>query len=66
MKKVCCVNCDKYKKFKKSKISYISEKTLVLSINCSKCENEDEKILKEEESIEVLKIFGLIKNIQLL
>ena len=66
MKKVCCVNCGKYRKFKKSKISYISEKTLVLSINCCKCENEDEKILKEEESIEVLKIFGLIKNIQLL
>ena len=66
MKKVCCVNCGKYRKFKKSKISYISEKTLVLSINCSKCENENEKILKEEESIEVLKVFSLIKNIQLL
>ena len=48
MTKVCCVICGKYRKCKKSKISYISEKTLVLSINCSKCENEDEKILKEE------------------
>ena len=66
MKKVCCVICGKYRKCKKSKISYISEKTLVLSINCSKCENENEKILKEEESIEVLKVFSLIKNIQLL
>ena len=48
MTKVCFVICGKYRKCKKSKISYISEKTLVLSINCSKCENEDEKILKEE------------------
>ena len=66
MKKFCCVICGKYRKFKISKISYISEKTLVLSINCSKCEDEDEKILKEEESIEVVKIFALIKNVQLL
>ena len=37
-------------------------KKLVLSIICSKCENEDEKLLKEEESIEILKILGLIEN----
>ena len=42
---------------------YLLEKTLVLSIICSKCENEDEKIFKEEESIEILKILGLIENI---
>ena len=53
----------KYRKFEKSKISYILEKTLVLSITCRKCKNEDEKILKEEESIEILKTFGLIENI---
>ena len=34
-------------------MSYIFEKTLVLSIICSKCENKDEKIFKEEESIEI-------------
>ena len=28
----------------------------------SKSENEDEKIFKEEESMEVLKVFGLIKK----
>ena len=33
-----------------------------ISIICSKSENEDEKIFKEE-SIETLKILGLIKNI---
>ena len=30
---------------------------------CSKCENEEEKIFKEEESIEILKVLGLIKDI---
>ena len=38
-------------------------KTLVLSIICSKYKNEDEKIFKEEESIEILKILDLIENI---
>ena len=32
-----------------------------MSYLCSKCENEDEKIIKEEEQIEILKIIGLIK-----
>ena len=59
-----CVICGKCKNFKNPKISYIFErKTLLLSIICSKCENEHEKIFKEEESIEILKIPGLIKNI---
>ena len=63
MKKLYCVICGKYRKFEKPKISYILEKTLILSIICSKCKNEDEKIFKEEESIEILKIIGLIENI---
>ena len=53
-----------YRKFQSSKISNLLEKTLVLSIICSNCENEDEKIFKEKESIETLKIFGLINNIE--
>ena len=52
MKKLCCIICGKYKKFEKPKISYLSEQTIVLSIICSKCKNEDEKLFKEEESIE--------------
>ena len=64
MKKLYCVICSKYRKFEKPKISYLLEKTLVLSIICSKCKNEDEKIFKEEESIEILKILGLINNIE--
>ena len=58
MKKLYCVICGKYRKFEKPKISYLLEKTLVLSIICSKCKNEDEKLFKEEESIEILKILG--------
>ena len=43
MKKLCCVICGKYRKFEKSKISYLLEKVVVLCITCSKCKNEDEK-----------------------
>ena len=63
MKKIYCIICGEYRKCEKPKISYIFEEILVLSIICSNCENEDEKIFKEEESIEILKIIGLIENI---
>ena len=63
MKKIYCVICDNYRKFDIPKISYILEKTLVLSIICSKCKSENEKIFKEEESSEILKILGLSENI---
>ena len=53
--------CRKYRIFKKPELSYIFEK--YISIICSKCENEDEKIFKEEGSIEILKILGLTENI---
>ena len=55
MKKLYCVICGNYGKFEKPKVSYLLEKTLVLSIICGKCKNEDEKLFKIEESIEVLK-----------
>ena len=63
MKQLYCVVCGKWRKFEKSKISYLLEKTLVLSIICSKCKNEDGKIFKEEESIKTLKVFSLIQII---
>lgn len=44
------------------KLSYLFKKTLALSIICSKCENDDEKISKEGEPIEMLKFLGVIKN----
>ena len=49
------------RKFEKPKILYLLEKTLVLSIICSKCKNEDKKLFKEDESIEILKILGWLK-----
>ena len=63
MKTLYCVNSSKYRKFEKPKRSYLLEKTLVLSIIYSKCKNEDEKLFKEGEPIEILKIIGLIENI---
>ena len=52
---------------KKPKISYIlkkkNKKKTVLSIIGSKCENVDEKIIKEEDPNEILKLLSLIKNI---
>ena len=63
MKKLYCVICGKYRKFEKPEISYLLEKTLVLCIICSKCKDKDEKLFKEVESIETLKILNLIENI---
>ena len=63
MKKLYCVICGKYRKFEKPKMSYLLEKTLVLSVICSECNNEDKLLFKEQESIEILKILGLIENI---
>ena len=56
MKELYCAIYSKYRKCEKPKTSYLSEKRLVLSIICSKCKNEDEKSLKEEDAI-------VIKNI---
>ena len=42
---------------------HFRKKTLVFSVIFSKCKNEDKKIFKEEESIKILKILGLIENI---
>ena len=48
----------------KTKISYILKKTLSLSISYSKCGHEYEKAFKEKESIGILKVLGLINNIE--
>ena len=63
MKKLYCVICGKYRKSEKPKNSHLLQKTLVLSIICSKCKNEDEKLFKKEESIEILKVLGLPESI---
>ena len=63
MTKLCCVICRKCSKFERPKISYLLEKILALFIICSKCQIEDAKFFKEEESIDILKILDLIENI---
>ena len=60
VKKIYCIICGKYVKFKNTKITYIFEKALVLSTTCSKSDNKDEKHLKKKAfeksiSIEILK-----------
>ena len=47
MKKLYCFICGKNRQFRKPKISYVLEKALALSINCSKRKNKDEKLFKE-------------------
>ena len=63
MKKLDFVIWNKQRKFEKPEISYLLEKT-VLSIIFSKYKKEDEKIFKEEESIQILKILGLNNYIE--
>ena len=55
MKNLFCVICSKHRKFEKPKISQL--------LHCNKCKNENERIFKDKESIEMLKIIGLIENI---
>ena len=64
MRKIYCIVCDKHRKFKSPKISYIFKKILSLGIFCNKCGNEYKKTYKEEESIEILKSFVLITNME--
>ena len=60
MKKIIFPEC-KHKKFKNTKISNIFNK-MVPSIICDNCGGND-KIFKEEESIKIFRILGLINNI---
>ena len=53
MKKLYWVISGKHRIFEKRKLSYRKHK----------CTNDDEKIFKEEESIEILNLLGLFKNI---
>ena len=55
------INIENFKKLK----YYIFKKTLSISIVYGKCGHEYEKIFKEEESVEILEMLGLINNIVL-
>ena len=43
---------------------YIFDKTLLLSRACDKCYSNDEKIFWLEESTEILKIIGLVNDVE--
>ena len=59
MKKLYCV----IENLRKLKCHTSWKKTLFLSIICRNWKNKDEKMFREEESIEILTILGLIENI---
>ena len=63
VKILCCVICGRYRRFQKPKVSYLLEKVISLSITCRKYKNKGEKLFREQEPIEIIKIFGLIENI---
>ena len=44
-------------------LKYTSSIKKVFSFICDKCSSNDYKLFKEEESIEILKVLGLIDNI---
>ena len=58
MKKLYFFIWGKYRKVEKTKISYLLEKTPILSNSSI----EDEKLFKREKIIEILKILGWIEN----
>ena len=66
MKNIYCIVCDEYRKYRNPKISYIFEKikALVLSVICSKCDNKDKKMFKEEELNEISKMLDSVNNIE--
>ena len=61
MKNVYCIKCNKYIKLKNPKTLCIFHEILILPIIFDKCNNDDEKIFKEQESIQILKILDLIE-----
>ena len=63
IRKTYCIKCKKYKEFKKPKISYVFViKHYFFLVFARECKWR-EKIFMEGESIEILKILGLINNI---
>ena len=61
MKKYIALFPVRKKKIEKPQITYLlQKKTLVISIICRKCKNENEKLSKDGESTDILRILGLI------
>ena len=45
--KIYCIKCNKFRKFMNSKISCFFYKTLVLSINRSKCGDSNDRVFND-------------------
>ena len=58
---IYCIKCNKYWKFKNSKVSCIFNKTLIFFFISNTCAGNNEKIF-EEVSNEISEILGLINN----
>ena len=63
MKIIYCIMFKNIKKLKILKYKIFSRKHLFFSIIRGKCGSKYRRILKEKELMEILKVFGLIKNI---
>ena len=59
--KICCAKSNASRKLVTSKSSYTFDKTLVISVICSKSSVNNYKIFKGEENIAILEILGLIE-----
>ena len=60
--KIYCNICSKLRKSEKPIPPHVLKKTLNISNIYSRCGHEYEKKIKEEESVEMLEILGLIIN----
>lgn len=61
IKKTYCIICGKDRTLKNPNSHTFKKKTLILCIICSKCDDEDEKIFKEEKLTEILKTLRYFK-----
>ena len=64
MSEIYCIKCKKYKGLKSLKYHIFAIKHYFFLVFVIKCGSEDEQIFMEEESIKILKIIGLITNIE--
>ena len=58
-----CIKCEKYAKFENTEISHIQNRKLVLYTSCANCGSNKDKMFKEKESIEILKILVSVERI---
>ena len=63
MKKYIALFVISIENLKNLKHNTCQKKVLFIFITCSKFKNEDENLFREEESLEISKILGLIENI---